>query len=293
MSRDNRLFKSQCNRLLDLLAGGETLGAEAEIAARLDASRTTVRAILAHLSQLGIVSWDGRRKRVERAPRPADYFPEDEVRTARMTVEDRFLGWILQGDVPPGTSFTEAQLARQFDLPLGVVREFLIHFEPFGLIEKRPNRHWLLKGFTRDFAEEMFDVREMFERRALDRLLASGELAAELEALVEAHRSVAGGSDAEALAFPALDAQFHAVICRGAGNRFIADFSRTIAIIVHYHYLWNKKDEVRRNREAAEEHLAIIAAILSGDAEAARRALEIHLETARKTLIASVRWQDV
>lgn len=293
MARDNTLFKSQCNRLLDLLAAGQTLGSEAEIAALLDASRTTVRAVLAHLAGVGVLSWDGRQKHAQRPPRPDDYFAEDETRSARMTVEDRFLGWILQGDVPPGTTLNEAQLARQFGLPLGILREFLMRFEPFGLIEKRPNRHWLLKGFTRAFAEEMFDVREMFERRALERLMADADpdLLATLAAELPAHEEIIGGGDA--LRFPALDARFHALICQGAANRFITDFSRTIAIIVHYHYLWNKKDEISRNREAAAEHLAIIRAVLAKDAVRAQHALDAHLETARLTLLASVRWQEV
>ncbi|MEI4487402.1 GntR family transcriptional regulator [Frigidibacter sp. MR17.14] len=296
MARDNRLFKAQVNRLLDRLAAGgaEALGSEAELAQALDASRTTVRAVLSHLAGAGVLAWDGREKRLLRAPSPADYFDVEETRGSHALIEERFLQWVLQGDVPPGTVLNETQLARQFDVPLAAVREFLIRFEPFGLIEKTPNRHWVLKGFTRAFAEEMFDVRLMFERRALDRLIAEPDpdLLKRLELLAEAHRAVIGGGEDEALAFPELDARFHAWICAGARNRFIADFSRTIAIIVHYHYLWNKKDEVGRNRDAAAEHLVILDAVRRGDAPAAMAALDRHLATARRTLLASVIWTD-
>ena len=44
-----------------------------------------------------------------------------------------------------------------------------IRFSRFGLIEKRPNSHWVLKGFTRDFALELTEVREMFELRSAAR----------------------------------------------------------------------------------------------------------------------------
>jgi DNA-binding GntR family transcriptional regulator len=203
-----------------------------------------------------------------------------------------FLAWVLQGDIPPGTILNESDLARRFELPLGAVREFLIRFEPFGLITKQPNRHWILKGFTREFAEEMFEVRQLFEARALDRVLANKTLHAEFKAMISAHEAVVAGDEATAQAFPRLDAAFHALICRGGRNRFITDFSRTIAIIVHYHYLWNKQDEIRRNRAAAAEHLAIIRAVLAEDDAAARTALSTHLATAHRTLIASVRWPE-
>jgi DNA-binding GntR family transcriptional regulator len=36
----------------------------------------------------------------------------------------------------------------------------------FGLIERCPNAHWVLKGFTEGFAMELFKIREMFEQRS-------------------------------------------------------------------------------------------------------------------------------
>lgn len=295
MARGNRLFKGLSNRLLQMLEAlepGAVLGSELDLARRLEASRTTIRAVLAHLAEKGILTWEGREKRLLRAPTPSDYFAEDETKALQAQAEEMFLAWVLQGDIPPGTILNESDLARRFELPLGAVREFLIRFEPFGLITKQPNRHWILTGFTRDFAEEMFEVRQIFEARALDRLLANKTLHAKFKAMIPAHEAVVAGDEAAAQAFPQLDAAFHALICRGARNRFITDFSRTIAIIVHYHYLWNKQDEIRRNRAAAAEHLEIIRAVLAEDDGAARTALATHLATAHRTLIASVRWAE-
>lgn len=295
MTRDNRLFKAQVNRLLTLIEahGDAALGSEAGLAATLEASRTTVRAVLSHLHGQGVIAWDGRAKRLLRAPEPGDFFAEDQTRSTQEMIRDRFLEWVLQGDVAPGTVLNETRLARQFGLPLAGLREFLIRFEPFGLIEKQPNRHWLLKGFTRDFATEMFEVRRLFETRALERLIAEPDpaLTLRLGALREEHRAVAAGGRRAALEFPALDARFHALICEGARNRFVSDFTQTISIIVHYHYLWTKKDEADRNRHAAAEHLAIIDAILAGDGQAAHQALARHLDTAWTTLIRSVDWE--
>ena len=297
MARDRNLFRMQVNRLLDRLDGMETgsvLGSEERLATELGASRTTIRAVLAHLVETGILSWDGRRKLLLRQPGPGDRFDSAETRPRQALIEEPFLEWVLHGDLPPGTTFSETELARRFHVPLAAVREFLIRFEPFGLIEKHPNRHWVMKGFTRDFAEEIFTVRELFERSALPRLVAAcaqgGEMRARLEALDAAHRALADGPDAALTGFPALDARFHGLLCAAAGNRFMLDFGRMISIIVHFHYRWNKQDELRRNRAAVVEHLAIIAPALAGDTPGAAAALEAHLATARRTLMDSVVW---
>ncbi|MGO4852194.1 GntR family transcriptional regulator [Phaeovulum sp. W22_SRMD_FR3] len=299
MARDKNLFKLLVNRMLDRLADvpvGTALGSEGELAASLEASRTTVRAVLTHLAEAGILSWEGRQKLLLRAPRPEDRFDAEETQPRSGLVEEPFLNWVLQGDLPPGTTINEAELARRLGVPVATVREFLIRFEPLGLIEKRPNRSWILKGFTRDFAEEMFAVRDMFERRALTGLLAAcaapGPTRARLEHLHAAHLRLAAGPDAALAGFPALDAEFHQLLCAAANNRFISDFSRTISIIVHFHYRWNKRDELRRNRAAVAEHLAVIEAVLAGDSATATDALDAHLATAYRTLMASVIWSD-
>ena len=296
MTRDNRLFKAQVNGLLTRLQAGDTaaLGSEAALAAEMRASRTTVRAVLSHLETLGVIAWQGRDKRLLRAPHPGDFFDVEETRSTHDLIRHRFLEWVLQGDVAPGTLLNESRLARQFGLPLSSLREFLIRFESFGLIEKQRNRHWLLKGFTREFVDEIFEVRRMFERRALSRLVADPDPVL-LRRLVQTrtdHLAIIQGGPREALGFPALDARFHALICAGARNRFVSDFSTTISIIVHYHYLWNKKDEADRNLGAAREHLAILDAVLAGDGSAAGAGLDRHLDTAYRTLLSSVTWAD-
>jgi DNA-binding GntR family transcriptional regulator len=63
-------------------------------------------------------------------------------------------------------------------------------------------------------------------------------------------------------------------------------------MIVHYHYQWNKWDEVHRNREAAAEHVGIIRAILDGQDRTAEVLLDQHLTRSYGTLLASVRWNE-
>jgi DNA-binding GntR family transcriptional regulator len=295
MSRQNQTFKAAVNSALasfGTLAPGAELGSEAELAAQLSISRTTARNVLAHLVQLGIVEWQGRRKTLLRAPCPEDSFPPEDVALPAELAERKLQEWILRTDLPPGSQIHESELARQLDIPVALVRDLLQNFRVSGLIEKNPNKHWAFRGFTREYATEMCDMRELIERAAIRQLIADPDhpslpRMAEMERL---HIALLARDDAAMTEFPALDARFHRIICQAADNRFFDEFAHRISIIVHYHYQWNKRDETARNRAAIQEHLAVIQAVLSGRGEDALAAFDHHLATARTTLLASVNW---
>lgn len=296
MSRDKSTYKETFNRALDLVMEtgiGAPLPTESELSAKWGTSRTTVRSVLTQLDQTGVISWSGRQKTVLRAPDKKDFFPSEETTSTSERVETKFMEFILGGDLEPGTILHEAELVRAFDASTSVVRELLIRFSRFGLIEKEPNRHWVLRGFTRAFASELFDVREMFERRAFSAFLAMGAGSAEHEHLLQLasdHQRIADHIDTAYLEFPRLDEQFHRVWVDRLGNRFIDDFFGLMAVIFHYHYRWNKKDERERNFNAAQQHLAVIEAVAAGDVRLAQVKFDEHLEDARATLMKSVQW---
>ena len=298
MSRDNSTYKEAFNRSLDFVA---TLGpdgalpSEIELTQRLGTSRTTVRAVLSHLDELGVIRWSGRTKTVLRPPRPADYFAKEETLSTSERVASQFMEFILGSDLEPGTILHESEMVREFGASTSVLRECLIKFSRFGLIEKEPNRHWVLRGFTRDFAMELFDVREMFELRAFRNLLDKGPGASpmtDLIALDKAHEAIIADSEREYLNFPRLDEQFHRVLIDDLNNRFIDDFFELVSVIFHYHYRWNKRDERERNLVAARQHLAVIRALEAGDGARAMALFKDHLNSARSTLLTSVAWDS-
>jgi DNA-binding GntR family transcriptional regulator len=171
------------------------------------------------------------------------------------------------------------------------VREFLIRFSRFGLIEKRPNSHWVLKGFTRDFALELTEVREMFELRSAARFVALPQddpAWEELRKIEAVHRDILADIDNRYKEFSELDERFHLLVHKSSSNRFIVDFYDIIAIIFHYHYQWNKANARERNARALEEHLAYIAALRSRDPKQAEQACRRHLKSARETLLQSI-----
>ena len=291
MAKQNTVFKDAFNRCVKLLEQTATLPSEPELGATLGVSRTTVRSILSRLEEVGLLAWEKRRKVVLRPPVAADYFPIEETDSLSEIIERTFMRRILAGGAQPGMQINELELAREIGIGTTSVREFLIRFSRFGLIEKRPNSHWVLKGFTRDFALELTEVREMFELRsaaAFTHLPGDHPAWAELDAIEAVHHHILDDIDHRYLEFSELDERFHLLVHKASRNRFVVDFYDVIAIVFHYHYQWNKTNARARNARALEEHLAYIAALRSRDAERIESACRQHLKSARETLLQSI-----
>ncbi len=256
-------------------------------------SRTTVRTILNRLQDAGIIEWSGRSKKVLRKPRQNEYFPVSETEPVSEKLPSMFMEYIFAKELTPGTTLRETELAKAFGVGSTAVREFLIRFSRFGLIKKNPNRHWVLLGFTQGFAEELFDVREVFERKAFNSFLngspARHMMAIELRAQ---HEEILTNIKRDYLLFPRLDEKFHRTWIDDYNNRFVRDFFELISLVFHYHYRWNKRDELQRNQHAIQQHLEIIAALESGDLSGAKSAFDIHLIHAEQTLLESAIWDN-
>jgi DNA-binding GntR family transcriptional regulator len=291
MAKSNNVYKDAYNRGLGLLETTGNLPSEPELGATLGVSRTTVRSILARMEETGLIAWNKREKKVLRAPRAADFFPEEETDSLSEIIERSFMRRLLASGAEAGMQINELELAREIGVGTTSVREFLIRFSRFGLIEKRRNSHWVLKGFTRSFALELTEIREMFELRsaaAFAGLPGDSPVWAELDALEAEHQALARDIAKRYGAFSELDERFHRLIHSASHNRFIVDFYDVIAMIFHYHYQWNKAGERQRNEVAVQEHLAYIAALKSRDPAKADAACRQHLKSARHTLLTSV-----
>ena len=257
----------------------------------LNISRTTVRNILSSLNDLGIIDWQGRVKTILRHSKKAERFSDRETSPVSEKIEGKFLEWILQGDIPPNTQLNELELARQFDVGTSTVREFLISFSRFGLIEKTLNHRWVLRGFTKEYALELSYVREMFELDAVRNFVDFPDdhpAWEKLDRLEEEHRSLLDHIETRFSRFSELDARFHATLTSVSKNRFVTEFQDIISLIFHFHYQWNKKDEKERNEAAIREHLTYIAALRSRDGAQIQTESVKHLSTARQTLLRSL-----
>ncbi|MDY0873615.1 GntR family transcriptional regulator [Dongia rigui] len=287
--KSDAVFKRAFNDALSLLATLPPTAAfpsENQLSGQLRVSRTTVRKILAAMKEMGFAPDGDRRQSLAAIPR----FAEAETVTTSEQVETHFMEWMLRDNTRPGTSINELELARRFGLATTGIREFLNRFQRFGLIEKRPNAGWVFKGFTANFALELFEIREIFELRsalAFAALPPASPLWQRLETLRQQHVQLLTEIDGRYHDFSDLDSRFHRLVNAAAPNRFIDDFFDIITLIFHYHYQWNKQDERQRNEVAIKEHLTYIDALLSRNPAIVELACRAHLASAKETLMRS------
>jgi DNA-binding GntR family transcriptional regulator len=292
--KPDTVYKRALNAILELLVSGEFvagLPSENRLCARIGVSRTTVRKVLCELTERGVIVEETGTKLPGRPVSDDDHYSGPETTSRNEHVEQQFMEWMLRGGATPGTLINELELARQFGVATNGIREFLIRFSRFGLVEKKSNSGWLFNGFTEAFALELFEVRFMFELRSA-RLFAElpqeSPLWLRLETLKRQHIELLDNIDLRYHDFSSLDNRFHRLVNESSPNRFINDFSDIITLIFHYHYQWNKADEKERNKAAILEHLNYIEALQGQDHRRISSACRKHLRSARQTLIRSL-----
>jgi DNA-binding GntR family transcriptional regulator len=292
--KSDTVFKRTFNNVLIHISARPPkamLESESRLAASFDVSRTTIRKVLSGLVGKRIIVKGATGLTIARKPTKADYFPPAHTVAASDRVEKKFMEWMLRGDRKPGDYINGLELARDFDVSVSAIREYLNRFGRFGLVEKRPNSGWIFRGFTTEFALELFEVRELFEIRSAK---AFAKQAAEspawkiLKDLEAEHRSLLAQIKTRYHDFSDLDERFHRLINDASMNRFMADFYDIISLIFHYHYQWRKADEKERNAVAIREHLDYIEALLTRNPDRIEASCRRHLKSARNTLLASI-----
>jgi DNA-binding GntR family transcriptional regulator len=228
---------------------------------------------------------------VLRRPEQSELYNEAETTPPTVMVERAFLTWILQSDSGPGHVINALQLSRQFGVSTTTVREFLQSFRHFGLMERQQGGRWVFRGMTPEFANELSDIREIFEIRSVMRFMLLEDSHpgwAELRRLRLEHEELLATIETDYHRFSLLDERLHRLINSASSNRFVTEFYDVISLIFFYHYQWNKKDERSRNEAAVHQHLAYIDAILARDRERIIETCTAHLDSARRTLFASL-----
>lgn len=295
MSKPPTIFKRTTNLLLgyiaENMAEGEVLPSEHYLATVCQSSRTVIRSAIAHLHARRLINGMTDRRLI-RLPMAGDYFDVAELQSGSDRIQQVLMERVFQSDMQPGTEFSETELAREAGASTVSVREFLIGFSRFGLIEKKPRGGWRLCAFDPSFAEELAEMRQMFEMAAVERfckLPPADPAYKALERLIAKHERLLPKIEARFKEFPALDREFHTFLIALLNNRFAQGFYDIVSFVFHYHYQWDKGEEMERNRYAMQEHLAILHALAERNPDKALDRMRNHLQSARSSLLKSIR----
>lgn len=297
MSRSQNLRQNVINQMLEGIAKRHIrspLPPQAALAEMFNISRTTVRHTLQHLHERGVLEKVDETYVIVRDPSEEDGFnaltpPIDQQ---ALQFEQTFFNLINQRQLMPGDTFSELQLAQQVKVSPIVVREFLLRFMRYDLLEPVKRGQWRMKKFDQKYAENLFELREMLETHALTRFLnlpSQDERWMQARDLLDRHRSMRDTIASNYRHFAALDKEMHTLILSAANNPFFNQSLEIISVIFHSHYQWDESDLKQRNIVALEEHMAILTAIISRNDVEASCELHRHLATAKQSMIRSIK----
>lgn len=289
MSRTNNLFKDTFNNILEhviTIGPHQQLPNTLQLAKRLNVSRTTIRAALDQLTNIGIITAIGKTQTVVRLPKKEDFYPQDETITSIERASEQLVEQVLKIATTGGV-IREADMVKQLGETSYAVKNALRELERVGILSKEPNRHWVLNAPDRSTVEELLAVQELTESWAISQLkhrkLTALELQ-ELEKLQLAHLKVLHQKSIDLEKFSELDIQFHQFLLGLGKNRFIMRLADSGPTMISFLFDLKSSPEIEFSTLLLE-HLAVLSSIAAGREADAVELLKGHLSGSHRLLV--------
>ncbi|MDO5501672.1 MAG: GntR family transcriptional regulator [Actinomycetia bacterium] len=216
--------------------------------------------------------------------------PGADAEAKRYSRTEQAFGVIQQALIdltyPPGSSFTEGEIAASLGLTKTPVREALLMLSANGLVAARPGSGYLVMPIT------LRDVRSLFKHwRRLESdaaaLTASSGMSSHF--VMHLRDLVHGTGGAESMSTIERDAELHAWIVATSQDVYLdRDFDRLIVEIVRLYRLTIGEDP----EGMAEDHVTLLTEILSDDPERARSAVLTYVDRIEKLVIEDLLTSD-
>ncbi len=185
---------------------------------------------------------------------------------------------ILGGILPPGKRIIEEQLTARYQISRAPLREALRQLAQQGLVEHLPRRGVRVAALSAADADELFGLRNVLERYAVELAFARQEPIAPA-GLVSAWEEMASAAKSGDL-YRQNDAhqRFHVEVVALAGQRHLRQAFEPVILKLQLHMATNLRLEAeqRNAAEGAERHRRLLDALASGDLDTALEALASH-----------------
>lgn len=186
---------------------------------------------------------------------------------------------ILLAKRKPGEQINLRKLAEELRASIMPVRDALKQLVDEGLVIRKPRVGFFIRNFTRQEAEEIMEMRKIYELYCLDKYfdkIDREKLKIFLEKSLDEKNITQKTKE-----FDELDENIHDLLIKASGNFYLINSYNNIKnqIIILRHLI---RDEVSLARE---EHILLIKAILEGNKERAKEILENHINRVTNAII--------
>ncbi len=198
-------------------------------------------------------------------------------KSLREHVLDTLRAAIVNGELKPGQTLIEADLAAELGVSRAPLREAINILSSDGLVEIMPYRGTTVKKLTRKDIEELFAIRSMMEVFAIRHIILSESPAEVINAMREVCVAMqTAADDGDLSAINLLDRHFHDTLVASSGNDLLLMLWGTVSMRV-------RQVMSLRNRKKgdlhsiARNHHTIVDLIAGRDVEAAVQEITQHI----------------
>ena len=194
---------------------------------------------------------------------------------------------ICDGSLPAGTRLTQEELALRLGVSRQPVMQALMLLKKQGFLCEAGRRGVMVASLEPERVLQLYEIRGVLDGLAAEGAARrSGEEAAwRGPAIIAAGRRAAAERSVAALI--AADMEFHQLLYALSGNPMIAD-----ALALHWRHIRRVMGAAVGREEAAtsvwDEHEAILAAVIAGDARDAERLSRAHAHRSARAVAAAL-----
>lgn len=209
--------------------------------------------------------------------------PGEQGVTIADRVFSRLRKAIVEGQIPAGSKISEPELATEYGISRGPLRDAMGRLEACHLVERRANVGARVVSLSQEDLLELYLLREALEGMAA-RLAAERMPATEIDSLrqlLKQHEQRADVKDGIAYFQKEGDLDFHFRIIQGSGNARLIQFlcNELYHLMRMYRYQFGMASA--RARIAFREHRHIVEAIADRDPEMAELIMRRHIRSSR------------
>ncbi|RNB84632.1 GntR family transcriptional regulator [Brevibacillus fluminis] len=212
-----------------------------------------------------------------------------EKETTKEKVYHQIKQVVLNGQLSANEIFTEVKMAEHLNTSRTPVREALQDLLKEGLLITVPRKGLAVRKVTKSEVEQIFFLREAIEKKVVQKV--SGTITERqlnvLKTIYHEQEEMMQNNDE--ISFINLDQKFHITLAVFADYELVKEILLNLHNLTHLIGLQALKKE-NRMKEVLDEHLSIIEALQSGEADAATRCVELHLAKTNESI--HTKWED-
>lgn len=208
--------------------------------------------------------------------------------STRRWVHENIYEQILTGKLQPGLKLTQQQLADQYQVGQGLIREALFQLQQLGLVEIVENRGFFVTRMDAEKFLEAYELRELHDglaaRRCCGRI--TSRQVEELEA--QAVRIHQLGMENKEMEMGLLDRAWHDRLVEISGNGILNRLTNNYRFVLRK-FIWDWPHQQKDLDQTLAGHRKILAAIRENQPEQAERLAREHVYRARWDLEEHIR----